>query len=374
MRLLLAAGLIGLGLSGCQGAVGSPEEYEAGYARLACALQARCGGIGASELAACNRDGPAIVRAAAFGLINSWIAGGRVAFDGAAARRCLDDVGALDCGFHAPPSGEADCSAVFRGLVPVGGACSDSIQCAGGWCQQPAPSCSGVCRALVGAGGSCAAGEHCADALFCDPVMFVCTQKRSVGGPCLGGAQCSDGLICAGAAPFGQGGTCTVRPAGVAGDPCELALVGDSCAPAFSCSGGHCVARAAAGASCDPGSGCVDGFTCLASAGGMQSCTAWLDVGEACTTVNGSSACPADQICDSNTQRCTLPSTGIGVPCQSTADCSSGVYKGGAYCDPASLRCAVRPTIGDACTPSGNEPCALGFCDPSTHVCIAPTC
>jgi hypothetical protein len=153
----------------------------------------------------------------------------RVTYDMAQAAICLGEIRSFTC---PPPVQTAaeyqkardDCYAALKGTIAMGSAgCTDDIHCAEGRCV------AGSCAALVPAGGACATTDDCAyrgtstPSLFCNATTpdagGACTPRLDIGGACLSFvdydyAACASGMCdpssgnCAASSPFVDPATC----------------------------------------------------------------------------------------------------------------------------------------------------------------------
>lgn len=224
----------------------------------------------------------------------SW---GRVGYDPAAARACVDQVRALSCDVLDAEAEalEATCKAVFGAKVPESGECFLSAECLGEMecdftgCDQTC--CPGVCtppvpRAPIGADCST---TPCVKGAFCEDIDMVqtCAAQVDNGAPCSSPDACKDGARCdqdSGSCYIlsREGETCNaaisaggclgstnwcdpaqskcVRLPG-AGQPC--AGENGACLPYATCNGTSCVVRPRDEEACvDDGPACLSGLSC----------------------------------------------------------------------------------------------------------------
>ncbi|MBK7777094.1 MAG: hypothetical protein IPL19_27360 [Sandaracinaceae bacterium] len=135
-----------------------------------------------------------------------YLDAGTVAFDSAAARRCLAEL-RRTCSETAAL--QQACDSIFVGQVPDGGGCSSDIECVSGSCSGNAISC-GSCQALIATGSPCDSfSDTCADGPngefgYCDfggtcaiDTETFPTADAALGTPCDGDEQgCEPGLFC----------------------------------------------------------------------------------------------------------------------------------------------------------------------------------
>jgi hypothetical protein len=79
---------------------------------------------------------------------------------------CLAAIKAQSCDQAKLPPGDAEitelCDGVVEPKVPVGGGCSDSWDCVGGWCAGDAGGLADTCVPLQQNGGECDEDDECA--------------------------------------------------------------------------------------------------------------------------------------------------------------------------------------------------------------------
>jgi hypothetical protein len=247
------------------------------------------------------------------------IAGGKVIYDGASARACVDAInGFSSCSRSAFATIDASpaCSKIFTGTVATGGACFFGEECAG----------QGTC----GSTSSCAIGQCCAGTCQAGSVTV------QLGGDCSrAGTVCTAGTIC-----LGNSGS---SPLASTTQTCQNPVqAGGACANLNAC---------AAGLYCDANS---------------QTCKAQVATGGACDPSLSSTDCESEaDHCDATTMTCTPP-LAIGSPCaNSTQSCVS--Y---ATCDATSGTCIARPDVGAACDATNGPNCLGGTCDASSGSCM----
>ena len=316
--VLRVIGMFGLAaLAGCGGGGGSPiplSQYPSSIAEGDCHLLVLCDQF--PDQATCLASYPPYMDPT----LAQDIDAGKVSYDGAKARTCIDGINA----FSACTSSELEarrqlvptCNTVFTGTVQVGGTCFLSSECAGG----------GPCNVPQ----SCAAGQCCAG---------TCLASTP---PLAEGADCSTSLVACAA-----GTTCIVndatgaetceKPPG-AGHPCAMGTIDTiGCSSSAYCdpTDGQCKALAATGGPCDPR---------------FDNCA------------------NAEDWCDTTTSVCTPP-LAVGSPCDpATPSIFCVTY---ATCDATTNTCVERPAVGAACDPN-NPNCLGGTCDPTTSICTLP--
>jgi hypothetical protein len=284
-----------------------------------CRLEVLCGNY--PDLATCESSEQ--TQPHYYDTIGADIASGKVVYDGAKARACIDDLNAISScigGFlDVELESAAGCTGIFTGKVAAGGSCHFSPECAGGAecglsetsCDSLGQCCAGTCSAtpvVVLEGGDCSSGGACAPGTFCSANTTTATclaAPATVGASCAGSDSCAPPLYCS---PTTQ--TCQ-----------QLPLTGEPCAP------GAAIPSAQ-----------------------VSLCQNPLDT------------------CDATSNVC-VPLVGVGGSC----DPSTGGCVSYAACDPATNTCLEAPAVGQPCDPNG-APCLGGMCDATTSRCtLAPT-
>ena len=242
------------------------------------------------------------------------IASGKVIYDGASGRACIDAINALSsCSRNVLATAGVTpvCDKIFTGTVAAGGACFFSAECVG----------DGTCLST----GSCSSDQCCAGTCQAGTVTV------QLGDNCLGGvATCAAGTVCL-ADPTTGVETCQ-NPVGAGG----------ACTSSNACS---------VGLYCDLGS---------------MTCKALLATGGVCDPSLNSQDCENDyDRCDISTSLCTSP-LDVGSTCaNSTQSCVS--Y---ASCDGTSGICVARPVVGAACSATSGPQCLGGACDATSSTCV----
>ncbi len=312
-------------LVGCGGGtgIGGPipfSAFESAAGSAVCNVLVVCGDV--PDEATCLASDQ--VEPHYYDTLGQDIAAGKVSYDGAKARSCIDGLNAIsscDRTTLADLTLAPDCNGVFTGTVAPGGACFFSQECA--------------------AGGSCQSADS-----VCDPLHQCCagTCARLVtvaaGGDCTGiDAQCAAGTLCV-FSGTGNTGTC-VTLVTTPGATCGGTI---PCAPPLYCDtvSNTCKTPVATGGACNPGLGSID-----------------------CANLR--------DLCDAASSSCK-PRIAVGSPCPGGADCVS--Y---AYCDATSGNCVELPAVGRPCSLSAvaanGDQCLGGVtCDPTTSLCtLIPT-
>lgn len=324
-----------------------PEEWCQRWSETYCALLARCPlpGLETRSEAGCRA---AVGTGCAADELAAAVAAGRLGWDGAAARSCLEATTALDCQTFSerlrtsPTPPAPTCAEVLEGRVAPGGDCFLGTECQDGsfctfgpacpgtcaafaaldaacgadaWCDFATAACvDGTCRPLPDAEGAPCAAGRCRAPRLCDPATDTCRTPSVAASPCGGGrGVCLAGLLCFGEAT--GGGTC--QPLRADGETC---FGNDDCRAPLVCVGGTC------GAAPGTGEACFD-FLCAGAwcetTAVPPTCRAWPATGTACAP--GSRCAPADA-CDAGTCRARRSA---GEPCTTPQQCAEGRCYGG---------------------------------------------
>ena len=319
--LLPVALALALAPAACGGGAGLAfDDLEGSTLSAACDFAVLCGSM--PDRATCLASER--TRESLFATMRTDIASGLVVYDSLAARRCVDDFGALrTCSLTTLASAskqlDADCGAVFKGTLATGQTCFFDEECAG----------QGTCAlAQCGSNMACCAG--------------LCTAKPAqipVGGDCsMAPVQCVDGTTCA----FNPQGT----------SPPLL-----------------CLATAGPGQACSPTTGCQSPYACVTAAGASGTCIAPSGSGQTCGAATTSFCDDGRESCDVTTNRCT-PHIAVGGTC----DASSAVSCVG-YASCTGATCVALGGPGDSCdSTTGALSSCLGSleCDPATLRCTLP--
>jgi hypothetical protein len=317
--------------AGCGGGDGiGLDELQGRFAAALCKFYVACAEM--PDLATCTaslQEQPGYLAT-----LDADIASGKVRWDGVKARSCMETferVYSTSCKYSeitaATEQFKTTCEGVITGMVPPGGACFFSEQCA-------APA---VCQPT--AAGTCSRSRQC-----CPGTCIAIPDPVQIGGDCsnLGSYQtCVEGSACAAAAP-GATLTCVV-PSTVEGTACTSPVMCKAplyCVYSPSAASGTCQPAVATGAACIPGGGpmpcddlrdycdattgtctrriavggscgaqsveCIGYATCAAAV-----CVAQLKAGEACSPTSGS--CLGGLQCDATTSTCTLAPVGTSA-------------------------------------------------------------
>jgi hypothetical protein len=349
------------------------DDFRNQLAKVSCDRQVRCGLIGASERKLCPPPDVANLPGTR-GFVEEpdvGVAAGRMRFFSTAAQDCLDAVNGASCDDASLVRRiVARCNHVLEPGVEAGlSAMCYAGECAGGICNTPGGGCGGRCVPYLPIGAPCAQPGDCDPSVaYCGAAdsssgMTVCRFLKQPGEAC-NGPECAFGWTCN---SDGTTATCGDPPSRKKGESCADPSLG-FCEDALYCSAaGVCAEPIVAGQPCDVPFACKPGFACTGlTVGTMGTCTAWSDVGGACTAA-GMSGCPSSQSCVSGACQANVTDRAVGYaqPCSADADCAPTLYCRYGVC-------RFRVGIGGSCAnlPSA---CASGLtCDGKT--CIAPAC
>jgi hypothetical protein len=221
---------------------------------------------------------------------------GKVTYDAAAARTCVDALRGQSCDALA---------SVTKGIEQA---------------------CANVFRGTVAEGGGCLVDDECSGDSACDVSM------------CMGGGACCVGV-------------CTVKPALVplSGDCMEEACVATAYCDVEDDGMGTvtatCKAQVKNGESCTDTNGCEDGLRC--DTGGSDACYVLSKEGQTCNPNLQNGGClRVDNWCSADKKCVRLP--GVGEPCTDKMECLKH-----AYCDAGT--CKSRPLEGESCVMDGPQ-------------------
>ena len=212
-------------MSGCSSDV-SIDDFPKEAATTVCAQSFKCctaSDLAGKDEATCKQQ----IEAALVLLVGSTkasVTAGREKYDGAKARKCLDEMGAMACAQWQTSAVASDtppgsCAGVFQGLVADGGTCTSDTDCIGGTCSgggSVLTSAQGTCKTPVALGGTCAEDDDCASGLYCDSAK-KCAAERELGAACTFSDRCKDGYC--------SSSKCTAYPA----DTTTTTTIGGKC-------------------------------------------------------------------------------------------------------------------------------------------------
>ena len=358
------------------------DSYPSELITAKCQKYARCGVIARSEIPQCVADGQLLLTYPPALPAAAEVAAGRLGYDGAATRACIDAWLSSNCADDLDPTSPSACPSAFTAKVALGGACRDTLECAVGQCAAGGVGCTGTCRPPLATGAACATSVECGASGFCDGTSRHCALRSMTGGRCDASQRCPIGEVCEGGDAHGGSGAC--QTPGGSGASCHgQYAVGEDCAPGLFCdlaaSPPSCRSRVALGAVCAAASDCTTGLSCVKRAGAATgTCTAWLDLDAACDPTlsgSGAGACPNDAFCDTIAKVCTAFGVGKpGIACHDHSACGIGLFEPFAlyYCNLGN-HCSPVIAAGKPCTPPApfaDEPCFASVCDPVGMTCV----
>jgi hypothetical protein len=226
-------------------------------------------------------------------------------FSAEQVHECADALAALSCGDYLSPVANLVGACSPAGTRSVGQGCTDSSQCASGFCPASGFACS-KCAPVPSEGAPCAGDSDCAAGMACS-TAGACTQVALAGEAC-GARPCDSYHVCSGtcqALPETVGAVCGSN-VGVpdcdesAGVTCDSATSG-TCVPIVVLDAGQsCGLSTTAWRTCSTSGACISG-TCHAASAASQACDSTLGpycewpnqcVNELCVAPPPASACP----------------------------------------------------------------------------------
>jgi hypothetical protein len=306
------------------------EDYPVAVREAVCRQLTRCGEIESFETCLTTQLHLTIAFTASQ---LAAIRTGRIRYDGAAARVCVDEIAGASCDASSP-SGRglpAACQQITAGAGRRGDACGFDEECVSQRCARPdcgmaccTGSCTGDAPPEPGAIGEPCTSAGCVAGAFCDPRAHRCAAVGAVGADCTVRAACQYAFDCI-------DGRCAVPPA--LGQPCTSACrdLGTTCS-----SRTHtCVPVGLVGAVCGIGTqDCAPQYVCDRTG----HCSAGIALGQPCSV--GDQCADDRAACDTPpgelTGVCVLPKPD-GSTCARDAVCDS------VHCDPLTDRCTPEP-------------------------------
>jgi len=344
-----------------------------------CQWEGRCGLTGKSEVPRCTAEARAYFHKYFIddpnSTLNEALAAGRIKYDANAGANCLAFYQTLTCNY-VYNAALAACQDLFRGQVPNGGMCKNSIECSDGTCTGLTGCANNTCTTFLAQGATCDSGQGSCNPRtdFCETMAKVCTARGALGATCSQSSDCQSPYSCLTGKCGGPGNL---------GDPCNFT---SGCGPGLYCDIGAtiptCKMQIGSGGVCPAGRTCQDGLQCVVPKGmTMGTCGPLTDVGTACDSSAPGGYCPTDAPCSAMTMKCEPVPSLEGTDCIMDPTC---VPKGGfvlfrtpLYCDAATKKCTAKVNPGSACTPppmgsqSYHQPCLSSQCDAMTLTCPA---
>jgi hypothetical protein len=312
-----ALALLAVGCGGGSGGGSIPfDQLEPTLLAAACHLNVLCGTF--PDTATCMAS--LYVKPHFLDTIGPDIASGKVVYDGAKARACVDMVNAITSCDRTALAGLA--------LDPV---CGNDT----------------AFKGTVAAGGPCFFLEECAGGANCQKTDSTCTTN-----------QCCAGTCVAPPAPVAVGADCTTATC-VTGSVC---VFDGTTTPATE----TCQIPGGVGAPCVSISNCTNPLYCDTTS---KTCKSPVATGGACDPTMGSLGCdsPTD-VCDPTTMVCT---NRLGL--RSACDPTNNTCVSYAACDATTSTCVERPVAGASCDPTNGPSCLTGTCDATSMLCTLPT-
>lgn len=271
--------------------------------------------------------------------LTQGVAAGKIRYDGAKARECIDAFAQSTCDRANAFSNRVtspSCLQTFTGTVGDTGACYFDEECISQVCN--VPSCNMACCPGSCVGGTppgrptigqhCVSKDRCVDS-YCAGVgtpNATCTAFKGNSAVCTSSEECMPGLAC-----VTQGTSRTCQPLQPTLGAC---MSTNDCAQlADTCRAGKC------------------------QTGGLT--------GTACTSID---ECQQQHPCDPTTMKCTVLA-GIGESCAGYPQCRDG------YCDAQGFCRAKTPNGGPCDAATGSSRCESDYCDTANGMCVAkPVC
>lgn len=327
--------VLALLVAGCSNNISRDQLYPEIY-RAYCAQYARCG-LAHSESACKTLYDGYLEYMETPTLYEASIEAGKIRYDGARARRCIDAMAATPCsGSVLAVASNEDCQGMFEGLVPVGGACGPRECVPSAYCTTEAggAECPGTCVARV------SEGVEAKSAAMCEfPLTLVdgrCAKRRKEGEACQGSSMC-ESLSC--------GGDLVCKTPGIKGEACSVTA---PCGALLPCIDGVCRTPAGVGEACEKSLllPCQVDLHCDQGTSGAGTCRELLTEGQAC---GEGTRCMPPLGCSAG--KCTRPA-GSGESCKEL------VCQPEYYCETNSQVCKDRLAEGQACSVSSE--CRIG--------------
>lgn len=337
-------------VTACGGGSIPLEQLNSELFKALCAKYAQCGLV-RSE-AACNDlyDGVVLNDQA------NAVAAGKVKYDGAAARTCINALAKASCSLLSLDNDDS-CDRVYEGQVAVGATCATTTECVpSAYCLETTAGmmCSGTCTARVAAGGMATSSSACEEGLRV--IGGVCTKPPAEGETCASTSGCDRGLICGAdlkcSKPGDEGAACDRSTACLSfltcvGGTCRKPVdVGASCASTDAGTPSCmldlycdpvtklCGERGGDGATCTTQSACREPLVCTNMGADAGACRTATPEGQSCATV----PCDEATYCESATKLCKKR-VAAGQPCPSGTQCERTAYCSNGTCRSAISSC-----------------------------------
>lgn len=269
--------------------------------------------------------------------LRNSVSGGQASYDGTKSDQCVQAIQSAPAGNCDNPFGNvfsgSACSGLSVGLVPNGGRCDTSGDCAASSCSHAADAgsiCNGVCG---GPGGGTGTGNgylgnpcygttvgSCYSPNWCDVSANLCKAPQGTGGNCTssGSRECDSNNYC-----NTTTGKCAALPGpGTACNTSTYPYCNAASYCSYSTSPPMCVVKGPQGASCTQFSvPCEDSLRCVNS-----TCQPPVGSGGACQNYND---CVQGLSCDDVSRTCRQSSSvGPGEACSSTRYCTDSYCAG----------------------------------------------
>ncbi|MBL8954038.1 MAG: hypothetical protein JNK82_24895 [Myxococcaceae bacterium] len=346
------------------------------YFDALCTFYSRCGAM--QDKATClsvqdDRFNPWLRDACLFDE-RAQLDAGRVAYEDRAAAACLHALRVSAPCTQAIEQFAPECASLFRGLVPAGGACARSSECAPThYCDSSVGMCPGRCVAKKPAGADAGLDEECQAGMY--PYAGKCRLFALTGFSCAAIPPSNDPQRCIPNVAFCNGSACL--PLQGDGGTCTS---DSQCIFPLRCAASRCVRPAGTGEACGyglfpgtPSVPCKFDLACSEGLGGGV-CRALGVNGQGCFNqfeCAGTRQCPGvffgagpDGGLQIDAGSCT-PASGAGAPCTAAQNfCDVGPT----YCNTDAGQCAARAAFGTMSTCTASEQCT------PPDVCLGGVC
>ncbi len=386
MKTKILAVLAVLVLPACGGGAIPYESLQSETNKVECRKFTECGAF-SSETACQAWVANAIASAPDF--YAARIKSGKVLYDGARAKSCLDEISKATCDSFLAFTNDSgrtilrsngsawssmsispDCRLAFQGTVKAGEACTNGVECTPDTYCAMSIGCSGMCVKRLALNGHVITDAQCVTGLV--PVGHApdatCQMPLTAGAACMQG----DGNGCDPVQNLYCGSSQVCQKYRSEAETCDDT---QRCGTLLTCASGHCARFLPVSTSCDSPSTrppvCQIGLHCEP---GSWLCAQPVGEGAAC---GSSMDCQTSLVCAGayGAMKCTKPATenqSCSI-CPAGPGCRSAPCDTTTYCETLTKICKKRIAAGQPCTPMPIDSCASqSYCDGST--CTALFC
>jgi hypothetical protein len=285
----------------------------------------------------------------------SQLATSGITYDATNAASCVRLYDQAGCAGPDTLSENPPCNDIFMGSVPLGGECTDDVECANHRICASNGTCPGHCTDRRADGQPCSADSNCSAGLGCGG--GVCVKRTAVGQSCVSGSSVCEGFsecmlsaqgshVCRGWGDFyvqEAGATCDTSTMTLCRDGLACILESDAgdAGGTTTSTTGTCKAVLADGQACSTvsPSPCTDYSYCaIATGDALGTCQPWPSEGQPCGFFSGFQVlCGAGLTCLDKTCQ---PLLANGANCTSgdyclSGSCSSGICSTSHSCETA---------------------------------------